>query len=270
MSTDLFPFADLALARRLERAEGHGNARAIDARARLFPDAGACWIESAGARAMFDGSESPLTQTFCLGMTQPATGADLAAIEAFYAERAAPVFHEVSPLADPSVVPLLTGRGYHPFEFTSVLYRPVERGKTAPPGREIRVRLMAAGEEPLWADTAAAGWAEFGFADFMRGIALVHAHTEGHRLFFAELDGRPIATGALSISDGVAHLAGAATVPAGRKRGAQLALLDARLQYAAAHGCDLALMGALPGSGSQRNAERNGFRIAYTRIKWRR
>jgi hypothetical protein len=29
-------------------------------------------------------------------------------------------------------------------------------------------------------------------------------------------------------------------------------------------------MGALPGSGSQRNAERHGFRIAYTRIKWRR
>jgi len=28
-------------------------------------------------------------------------------------------------------------------------------------------------------------------------------------------------------------------------------------------------MGALPGSASQRNAERNGFRIAYTRIKWR-
>jgi hypothetical protein len=27
-------------------------------------------------------------------------------------------------------------------------------------------------------------------------------------------------------------------------------------------------MGALPGSGSQRNAERNGFRIAYTRTKW--
>jgi hypothetical protein len=29
------------------------------------------------------------------------------------------------------------------------------------------------------------------------------------------------------------------------------------------------MMGALPGSASQRNAERNGFRIAYTRIKWR-
>ena len=39
---------------------------------------------------------------------------------------------------------------------------------------------------------------------------------------------------------------------------------------AAAQGCDIALMGALPGSGSQRNAERHGFRIAYTRIKWKR
>jgi hypothetical protein len=28
------------------------------------------------------------------------------------------------------------------------------------------------------------------------------------------------------------------------------------------------MMGALPGSNSQRNAERNGFQIAYTRTKW--
>ena len=39
----------------------------------------------------------------------------------------------------------------------------------------------------------------------------------------------------------------------------------------AVHGTlnDLAMMGAAPGSASQRNAERHGFRIAYTRIKWR-
>ncbi len=28
------------------------------------------------------------------------------------------------------------------------------------------------------------------------------------------------------------------------------------------------MMGAQPGSTSQRNAEREGFRIVYTRIKW--
>jgi hypothetical protein len=28
------------------------------------------------------------------------------------------------------------------------------------------------------------------------------------------------------------------------------------------------MMGASPGGQSQRNAEKNGFRIAYTRTKW--
>jgi hypothetical protein len=41
------------------------------------------------------------------------------------------------------------------------------------------------------------------------------------------------------------------------------------MRYAFNHGCDLAMMVAAVGSDSQRNAERNGFRIAYTRIKWR-
>ncbi len=73
----------------------------------------------------------------------------------------------------------------------------------------------------------------------------------------------------MSIHEGVALLAGASTVPEARRRGAQLALLDARLAYAAERGCDIAMMCAQPGSASQRNAERQGFRIAYTRIKWR-
>src|SRR5258708_30021701 len=100
-------------------------------------------------------------------------------------------------------------------------------------------------------------------------IARVGAKRPGGSAFLAELAGQPIATGAMSIWQGVAMLAGASTVPEGRKQGAQLALLNARLSYAAEHGCDLAMMGALPGSSSQRNAERQGFRIAYTRIKWR-
>jgi hypothetical protein len=42
------------------------------------------------------------------------------------------------------------------------------------------------------------------------------------------------------------------------------------MRYAFDHGCDLAMMVTQPGSESQRNAERNGFRIAYTRTKWHR
>lgn len=40
-------------------------------------------------------------------------------------------------------------------------------------------------------------------------------------------------------------------------------------RYAFDAGCDLSMMVAEPGSSSQRNAGRNGFRVAYTRTKWR-
>ena len=54
-----------------------------------------------------------------------------------------------------------------------------------------------------------------------------------------------------------------------RRRGLQAALLQERMRYAFDHGCDLAMMVAEAGSESQRNSERKGFRIAYTRMKWR-
>jgi hypothetical protein len=82
------------------------------------------------------------------------------------------------------------------------------------------------------------------------------------------LDDNAVSTGSLFIYDDVCILAGASTVPEGRNNGAQSALLGARLRFARDRGCTLAVMGALPGSQSQKNAQKNGFNIAYTRIKW--
>ena len=48
---------------------------AIRTKAAAFPDSAAACLEVAGAYAMFDGPESPLTQTFGLGMFEPATDA---------------------------------------------------------------------------------------------------------------------------------------------------------------------------------------------------
>ena len=264
-------FSDLSLSQRLERAEGLSNVEFVEARARVSPETGACWTEAAGAYAMFDGVESPVTQTFCLGLFETATAAAVERLEEFFAERGAPVCHEVSPLADPDLTSLLNERGYQPVEFTSVMFRPLSPS-TFPArtrGEDVRVRVAGGGEHGLWAETSARGWSDSGYGDFMLGLARVSAARSGAVSFLAELDGRPVATGALSLCEGVALLAGASTVPEARGRGAQLALLDARLRHAVEHGCDLAMMGALPGSASQRNAERQGFRIAYTRIKWR-
>jgi GNAT superfamily N-acetyltransferase len=264
-------FSDLSLSRRLERAEGRSNADFVEARAKLFPERGAAWIEVAGAYAMFDGIGSPLTQTFGLGVFDPVTRSDMEKLEGFFQRRGAHVHHEVSPLAGASLLTLLNERGYHPIELTSVMYLPVGRGVQPASTRneKVRSRLIRGGEEELWAQTAARGWSELvEFADIILELSSITAKRAGGCSFLAELDGRPIATGAMFIHDGVALLAGASTIPEGRRQGAQLALLESRLRYAEEQGCDLAMMCALPGSASQRNAERQGFRIAYTRIKW--
>jgi len=266
-----FLFSDQALARRLERAEGHTGARFVEARAKLFPGSGAQWIEVGGAYVMFDGVSSPLTQTFGLGLLQEASPSDLSLIEEFYHQRGAPVFHEVSPLAGVGLAALLNERGYQPVEFASVMFRSIghEIKLALSRTKGIQVGLAGSNELELWAQTAAKGWSEAGdFSQLMSGMAHSAARA-GARLFLAKLDGQPIAAGALGISAGVALLAGASTIPDKRRLGAQLALLDSRLRYAAEQGCDIAMMGAEPGSASQRNAERHGFRIAYTRTKWR-
>jgi hypothetical protein len=269
--THLWPFSDLALARRLERAEARSNADFVEARARIFPDSGAQWIEVAGAYAMFDGLQSPCTQTFGLGLFETVGAPELEHLETFFQERGAPVHHEISPLADIALLAALNQRGYQPIEFTSVLFRPLRRNTAWAISRndQIHARLIAENEQALWAKTAAAGWSErpeFGAA--MLEFAQLNAARQGALSFLAELNGHAIATGSLLIHDGVALLAGASTIPTARNQGAQLAVLESRLRYAAEQGCDLAMMGALPGSTSQRNAERQGFRIAYTRIKW--
>ncbi len=268
---EAYPLSDLALARRLERTEARSNAAFIEARARLQPESGAEWIEVAGAYAMYEGAGSPLTQTFGLGLFDAVTDAEMQALEEFFLQRGAPVFHEVSPLADLELLALLSQRGYQPVEFTSVMFRPIRRDLRLPAAsnERIRTRIVEPGEEKLWAQTAARGWSESAeLTDFILEMGEISAHATNALCFLAELEGEPVAAGSLNLWEGVALLAGASTIPGARKQGAQRALLESRLRYAAQQGCDLAMMGAHPGSASQRNAERQGFRIAYTRIKW--
>ena len=265
-----YPFADLELARRLERTEAQGNVDFIEARQKAFPDWGAEWIEVAGTRAMFDGPGSPLTQTFGLGMFEALTAEQLDEIEQFFLTRDVDVFHEVCPLADPSTFVLLNERGYQPIEFSNVLYRPISADLRldAAHNERMKARLIGDDEVDIWAETASEGWKEFTeVADFMRDLGQVFARSRSIS-FLAELDGAPVATGALTISGDVALLAGASTMPSARRQGAQLALLEGRLRYAATRGCTIGMIVTQPGSGSQRNAERHGFRIAYTRYKW--
>ena len=265
-------FSDKTLSQKIERAEGRTNANFVEARTALFPETGAEWIEAAGAFAMFDGIESPLTQTFGLGVFDKINDAELDEIEAFFKKHNAPVFHEVSPMADPSLIGLLNKRGYQPIELTNVMFRPLnaESHLNTPENSPITTRIIGADEIDVFAKTSVTGWSSEmpEFESFGLELCRVGANSAGASSFIAELNGKPIATGTIFICGETAILGGASTIPENRNQGAQTALLAARLIYARRKGCEIAVMGALPGGQSQRNAEKNNFRIAYTRMKW--
>ncbi len=264
-----FPPIDLDLSRRLERAEAAANARFVEARATVSPARGACWLDVRGTWAMYDGVGSALTQTFGLGLREAPDAATLDALETFFRERGASVEHEVSPMALGEPLALLSSRGYVPIELTSVMFRPLDGG--TPIAAALDARVVATVEDgPAWAEASANGWSEFPeVVPLVREIGAVYGRTTGARCYAVDVEGVIAATGVLAEHEGIAVLAGASTRPAFRRRGAQLALLAARLRDALAAGCDLAMMCARPDSASHRNAERHGFRVAYTRVKWR-
>ncbi len=263
-------FSDLALSRRLERAEGHACAQFAEARRLLFPDSGSEWMESSGAYAVFDGIGSPVTQTFGVGLFEELTAASLDVIERFFVDRGAQVDHEVSPLVGIAALSLLCERHYRPIEISNVMYRLTERPAAEEQGN-ITVRVTGPEDAQLWTATSAKGWTHEHpeLLDFILQTTTISSTREQSRCFLAEFDGEPGAAGSLYIHNGVALFAGAATIPEMRRRGLQAALVRERMRYAFDQGCDLAMMVAEAGSDSQRNGERNGFQIAYTRIKWR-
>jgi hypothetical protein len=262
-------FADLALARRLEAAEGWGCVRFAEAHRRVDPACGAEWIACGGAQAVFDGPQSPITQSFGLGVHEPLTAEALDTIERFFLDRGAVPQHEVCPLAGVDALRLLTGRGYRPIEISNVMYQEIVRPPNDP-RRRVQVRIIERDESELWSAISARGWSPEApeLEHFMRDLGTITVEREHTLCFLAELDGVAGAAGVLSVHDRVALFAGASTVPELRHRGLQAALLSARMRWAHQHGCDLAMMVAEAGSGSQRNAERTGFRVAYTRTKW--
>ncbi len=262
---------DVALSRRLERAEGNACRELAEARAKLNPDSGATWQAVGGGCAVFDGIDSPITQCFGLGVTEPLTPQILDEVEAFFTERGSHTDLELSPLAGPSAMQLLCRRGYHPIEISSVMVgRTSTSARDLPAASATTVEIVA--DPKVWSQVSTEAWAAEHpeLRPFLEEMGILQAHREHSVSFLAFYEGTPAAAGALTIHEGIALFAGASTLPIYRRKGLQAALLQARMRYAQGHACDLAMMVAEAGSGSQRNAQRQGFQIAYTRLKWRR
>jgi GNAT superfamily N-acetyltransferase len=262
-------FIDLELARRIECAAHSDPAPAGSEKP---SPGGKAKMRIAGGIAVFAGVNSPVTQAEGLGLNGPVTEGEFAQLEEFFRSRGSAVVIEVCPLADASFVEALGKRGFRIVEFTNVLVRELEPGEKFPehaPG--VTARPGKAEEARLFAEIVARGFADhFPLSEELVGTVESFLSGEGRFPFIAFLDGVPAAGGTLTMRDGLAALLGASTMPEFRNRGVQTALISSRLTAARDAGCRLAMSITQPSSGSQRNLERQGFRVVYTRAKFTR
>ena len=265
-------FADLELARRLEMTDALAAVEFARSWARLNSFTGNSSIAVAGGYGGFGGVDSPLTQAFGLGLTGPVTEDDMSAIEQFYSGNGAAVNIETCPLADMTLLTLLNARGYRPIEYSNVSVREVtDVDVAARPDSTSSVRVRSPREDEVESYSLVVIKSFLPDAELPTSLLNVFTscfHAEGAYFFLAEIDGVPAGGGMMSIHQGVASFGGAGTLTEFRNRGVQKALLAARLAKAAEEGCDLAMVATMPGSGSQRNVERQGFRVVYTRTKF--
>jgi hypothetical protein len=247
---------DDALVRAIERAMAANLEAYAAAVAGRRPDLGVATQRVAGAVAAHTGAGSPLTTVKGLpGAVRPQ---DLDAIEAFFrAHGAAAAVVELAPWPEAATAALLAERGYRVEGHEDVLAitAPTARGALAP----LRVEVVTPAD---WPDLVRA-YEDDG--PLIRDLTLASADLPGVRLagIRDDADGRWIAAAQSVPSDDVVIFGNDGTHPDERGRGAQRALIEDRL--AAVTAGTLVAAEVAPGSGSERNYLRCGFRVAYTR-----
>lgn len=273
-------FATASLVRRIEQAEASLIAGFGRAAARKRPG-GEIFIGTiGGGTAVAAGPTAPMSKIAGLGF-EPIDEDTLERVEQEFAQRATPVRVEIASLADPAVGALLTRRGYVLSGFENVLGLaldsvPIERAGATRPGAAVSVARITAGESALWSDTVVTGFLHPDTFDAPPSNEPVDRQTlddlfehidevDGLVRYLARRDGEPAGGGSLRISNGVAQLCGAATLPHHRRHGVQTTLLRERLAEARGNGCDVAVVTTQPGSNSQQSTERQGFALLYVR-----
>lgn len=261
-------FVDSALAYRLEMTSAWRAIEYARAVERLRPGAGAAVEPVAGGYAVYTGPAFPVNRAYGLGLEGPVHPSALGAVERFYRHRGAVPRVSVCPLADPSWLELLRTSDYGLEGFESMLVRSLTLDAADPATiPDVDVSVADSKDRDLWLRTVAQGFD--GMEDPSQAtwnILAANFDSAQATCYLARVDGEPAGGGELFIHQGAAEFGSASTRPAFRRRGVQAALLAARLAAARAAGCDLALVLTEPGSDSQRNVERAGFRLAYTQV----
>jgi hypothetical protein len=222
---------------------------------------GAVCISLAGAprSAMFN-------RVLGLGLAAPARDEDVDRIDAFFRGREVEYCVALAPQAQPRELAdrlqargLARGYGWAKFS----------RSVADPPQAQTTLRIEEVGRDRA-ADFAGVFTRAYGTPAFFEPWIEALPGRDGWHCFVAYEGDEPAATGAVYVDDGVGWLGTAGTLPEHRRKGAQSALLSARIETAAAAGCEVVVTEtgeAQEGrsSNSYRNILRAAFEFQYVR-----
>jgi GNAT superfamily N-acetyltransferase len=262
-------FVDKALARRFEACEEMPQVLYARVFRKTRPEIGAAEEEICGGHMIFAGLGSPIGRATGLGLDRLFTADELGRVEEFYSAHKAPSQVDLCPLHDPAVFEMFKERGYGIAELNNVLYRrldPEEKFESGPPGCEIRRGRPEEARE-LGSIVERAFFPE-GPPEAFKDLLTPLYQMEGAMTFAASVEAKIVACGAgLVIPEHrIFAVCGAGTAAEFRGRGLQTALLRARLAAAAEAGCEYAVVVTHGGTASQRNCERLGFCVAYSKV----
>jgi GNAT superfamily N-acetyltransferase len=205
-----------------------------------------------------------------LGLREPATEAALDEIEAFFTRRGLAYGIALTPDAQPPELPeWLETRGLHRGYAWTKFAQPARRANDLDHSLDtaLRVEEVSADRAAVLADVFVRA---YGTPEVTRPLLEQIPGREGWRCFVA-LDGdTPAAIGALFVTGNVGWVGAGGTLPQFRRRGAQAALLAARIEAGAEVGCETLVtetgepIDGRPGS-SYRNLVRAGFLPQYVR-----
>lgn len=148
-------------------------------------------------------------------------------------------------------------------EFETILVRSLSYCEAAPP--QIDIRRVPAADADAYGRRAAFRFYQDKPPPDLAEVVAAMARAEGTNAFEVFVEGVPVASCSLGLADGIAWLGGGAVHPAYRGRGLHKAMQAYRMSLAKDMGCELICQGALPGSISHVNAQKNGFGVVFTR-----
>jgi GNAT superfamily N-acetyltransferase len=261
-------FLTSADARRMEAAEEYGALRHAQATHKENPASGVAWEAFGGGHLVFIAQDSPIGRAHGLGFSGQVTTADIEHVEQFYFSHGATARVDVCPYSDPSLFESLGKRGFQVEEFNQTLARWVTPDERFEAKRsEAEIRAIRPEEASTWQKVLAKVFFDDKAAQF-ESLFAPWAALRSPLCLAAFVGGQMVAgaAGLLVPEYNIAAFFGAATLPEFQGRGIQYAFTQARLKVAQAAGCDLAITLSNPGTTSQRNLERSGFRLAYTKV----